>query len=125
MQTARQADRGHRITMTSEQGPQLVASRLVRSARQANKDTLAQAQDVSAVEGPGRVDEAEFTISRHRLGNRLRFGPAGFGPGTGHHGELIQYDTGILDEHRIRKFGGDRQALDNTTKAGQTALILS
>src|SRR5258707_11172640 len=102
--------------MRREKGGELADPFGVAAPGEADKEFAADAQNVAAFEGAGKSNGFEFSKSGQRLGERRRLAAARFCSERQDHGQFIEYDGGIFDEHGVGKIGLGGKRNDKKTQ---------
>ena len=107
VQAAADRHRHDAVAEAAGDGGQRLHARGVGPRRQADEQRAADAEHVAAFEPGRRVDADDFAVlSQFRL-DAGRLGPPGGGPHRREHGDFVEHDRGVFDEHAVRRVAVD------------------
>lgn len=103
VQAAGYGDGDDFVLVRSEDGSELAKALGVAAPGESDKKFAADAKDVATFEGTGERDVGELSKGSKGFGERGRFGAARRGAQRQDDGQLVEDDSGVFDEHGIRK----------------------
>ena len=105
VQAAGYGNRDDCVAVRGEDRGELANTLGVRAAGEADEKSAIDAEDVAAFQRARWRDVFELAEFGESFRERGCFGAARFGAEREHHGEFVENDGGVFDEHRVRKIG--------------------
>ena len=124
MQAARHFHGYHRVSVGLDESRQLGNTRVVGARRSPHVESTAHLHHVATVERPGRFDADQRAILGQYRGDGLHFRTSAWGARPGDHGQFVEHDGGVLDEHRVGIVGCGRYPSHLTAECAQRRFVL-